>query len=151
VAVLGQVPQRPRRLDLAGDLDPAAGRELVQLGRQALVGGLRKRGRHERPRYPWRPVDESPPFPVYSGRSDLPSDRSRNHSVAHARPACACSTVHSVGGFLLPLSRSVMSHRIAVIGGDGIGPEVVSEAIKVARATGVDLETVDYDLGASRY
>jgi 3-isopropylmalate dehydrogenase len=44
-----------------------------------------------------------------------------------------------------------LSHRIAVIGGDGIGPEVVAEALKVARATGVDLETVDYDLGGARY
>jgi 3-isopropylmalate dehydrogenase len=44
-----------------------------------------------------------------------------------------------------------LSHRIAVIGGDGIGPEVVAEAIKVARAAGVDLNTTEYDLGAARY
>ena len=44
-----------------------------------------------------------------------------------------------------------MSYRIAVIGGDGIGPEVVREAVKVARATGVDIDTTDYDLGAARY
>ncbi len=44
-----------------------------------------------------------------------------------------------------------MSHRIAVIGGDGIGPEVVAEAVKVARATGVAFDTTDYDLGAARY
>lgn len=44
-----------------------------------------------------------------------------------------------------------MSYRIAVIGGDGIGPEVVAEAIKVVRATGVDIETTDYELGAARY
>jgi len=44
-----------------------------------------------------------------------------------------------------------LSHRIAVIGGDGIGPEVVAEALKVARATGVDLDTVEYDLGGARY
>jgi 3-isopropylmalate dehydrogenase len=44
-----------------------------------------------------------------------------------------------------------MSHRIGVIGGDGIGPEVVAEALKVVRASGVDLETVDYDLGGARY
>jgi 3-isopropylmalate dehydrogenase len=42
-------------------------------------------------------------------------------------------------------------HRIAVIGGDGIGPEVVAEALKVVRATGVDVETTDFDLGGSRY
>jgi 3-isopropylmalate dehydrogenase len=44
-----------------------------------------------------------------------------------------------------------VSHRIAVIGGDGIGPEVVAEGLKVARAAGVDLATVDYDLGGRRY
>lgn len=42
-------------------------------------------------------------------------------------------------------------HRIAVIGGDGIGPEVTSEALKVIAAAGVDLATTDFDLGASRY
>jgi 3-isopropylmalate dehydrogenase len=43
------------------------------------------------------------------------------------------------------------SHRIGVIGGDGIGPEVIAEALKVVRATGVELDTVDYDLGGARY
>jgi 3-isopropylmalate dehydrogenase len=41
--------------------------------------------------------------------------------------------------------------RIAVIAGDGIGPEVTSEALKVARAAGADLDCVDYDLGGKRY
>jgi 3-isopropylmalate dehydrogenase len=44
-----------------------------------------------------------------------------------------------------------LTHRIAVIGGDGIGPEVVAEALKVARASGVDLDTTEYDLGGARY
>jgi 3-isopropylmalate dehydrogenase len=44
-----------------------------------------------------------------------------------------------------------VSYRIAVIGGDGIGPEVVAEALKVARATGVALDSTAYDLGAGRY
>ena len=44
-----------------------------------------------------------------------------------------------------------MAHRIAVIGGDGIGPEVTAEAVKVVRAAGVDLDTTDYDLGGARY
>src|SRR5205085_6276011 len=42
-------------------------------------------------------------------------------------------------------------HKIGVIGGDGIGPEVVAEALKVVRAAGVALDTVDYDLGGARY
>ena len=44
-----------------------------------------------------------------------------------------------------------MAHRIAVIGGDGIGPEVTAEALKVVRAAGVDIDTTDFDLGGSRY
>jgi 3-isopropylmalate dehydrogenase len=42
-------------------------------------------------------------------------------------------------------------YRVAVIGGDGIGPEVTAEALKVVAASGVDLETKDFDLGAARY
>ena len=44
-----------------------------------------------------------------------------------------------------------MNSRIGVIGGDGIGPEVVAEALKVVAATGVELDTVEYDLGGARY
>ena len=42
-------------------------------------------------------------------------------------------------------------HRVAVIGGDGIGPEVVAEALKVVDATGVRLATTPFELGAARY
>jgi len=38
-----------------------------------------------------------------------------------------------------------------VIGGDGIGPEVVAEALKVIDAAGVALDTTSYDLGGARY
>ena len=44
-----------------------------------------------------------------------------------------------------------MTHRIGVIGGDGIGPEVLAEALKVLDATGVAYDRTDYDLGAHRY
>ena len=43
------------------------------------------------------------------------------------------------------------SHRIGVLAGDGIGPEVISEGLKVVQATGVKFATVDYDLGGERY
>ena len=43
------------------------------------------------------------------------------------------------------------SHKVAVLAGDGIGPEVIAEALKVVRAAGVQLETADYDLGGARY
>jgi 3-isopropylmalate dehydrogenase len=41
--------------------------------------------------------------------------------------------------------------RVGVVGGDGIGPEVVVEALKVVAAAGVALDTVDYDLGGERF
>ncbi|MFZ9040678.1 MAG: 3-isopropylmalate dehydrogenase [Ilumatobacteraceae bacterium] len=44
-----------------------------------------------------------------------------------------------------------MAHRIAVIGGDGIGPEVTAEALKVVAAAGVELDTTEFDLGGARY
>jgi 3-isopropylmalate dehydrogenase len=44
-----------------------------------------------------------------------------------------------------------MAHRVGIIGGDGIGPEVTAEALKVVRAAGVALDTTDYDLGGRRY
>ena len=44
-----------------------------------------------------------------------------------------------------------MTYKIAVIGGDGIGPEVTAEALKVVRAAGVDIATTDFDLGGARY
>ena len=46
-------------------------------------------------------------------------------------------------------------HKIAVIGGDGTGPEVVAEGLKVlevaSRKAGFTYETVDYDFGGDRY
>ena len=44
-----------------------------------------------------------------------------------------------------------MAHKIAVIGGDGIGPEVTAEAVKVVAAAGVELDTTEFDLGGARY
>lgn len=41
--------------------------------------------------------------------------------------------------------------KLAVIGGDGIGPEVTAEALKVLRAVRDDIEVTEYDLGARRY
>jgi 3-isopropylmalate dehydrogenase len=55
-----------------------------------------------------------------------------------------------VGGFFVRKEAPV-AHRVGIIGGDGIGPEVIAEALKVVRAAGVELDTVDYDLGGRRY
>jgi 3-isopropylmalate dehydrogenase len=55
-----------------------------------------------------------------------------------------------VGGFSFPGERFV-THKVAVIAGDGIGAEVIGEALKVVRAAGVELETTEFDLGGARY
>jgi len=41
--------------------------------------------------------------------------------------------------------------RIAVIPGDGIGQEVIPQAVKVIQASGADVEFADFDWGADRY
>src|ERR1700761_4955507 len=45
------------------------------------------------------------------------------------------------------------TYKLAVVGGDGIGPEVTAEALKVLKAATPDVtwDTTDYDLGARRY
>ncbi len=45
----------------------------------------------------------------------------------------------------------VSAHRIGVLGGDGIGPEVIAEGLKAIEAAGVNIDQVDYDLGAGRW
>ena len=50
---------------------------------------------------------------------------------------------------------SERNYRIAVIGGDGVGPEVTDQALKSLASAGdrfgFTYETTDYDLGGSRY
>ena len=41
--------------------------------------------------------------------------------------------------------------KIAVLAGDGIGPEVMAEGLKVLRTVRDDVETTEFDLGARRY
>ena len=43
------------------------------------------------------------------------------------------------------------SMRLAVIAGDGIGPEVTAEALKVLHAVRDDVDMTDFHLGADRY
>ena len=92
-----------------------------------------------------------------------------NYSIGALGDPRAVVTVHFVGGFSFSQCSTknvpariegeeeggdvagTTKHRVAVIGGDGIGPEVTKEALKVIAAAGVDLETTDYDLGAARY
>jgi 3-isopropylmalate dehydrogenase len=41
--------------------------------------------------------------------------------------------------------------RIAIVPGDGIGQEVIPQAIKVIKASGADVELTEFDWGADRY
>jgi len=45
----------------------------------------------------------------------------------------------------------VKGYKICVLPGDGIGPEVTSEAMKVLKATGLDLEFWIHDVGGNAY
>src|SRR5467141_2444971 len=47
--------------------------------------------------------------------------------------------------------QSTSRKRIAVIPGDGIGQEVIPQALKVIRASGADVELSEFDWGADRY
>ncbi len=44
-----------------------------------------------------------------------------------------------------------MAHKVGIIAGDGIGPEVIAQGLKVIDAAGITLDTVTYDLGGNRY
>ena len=48
-------------------------------------------------------------------------------------------------------SHKLSSKRIAVIPGDGIGQEVIPQALKVIRASGANVELSEFDWGADRY
>jgi 3-isopropylmalate dehydrogenase len=43
------------------------------------------------------------------------------------------------------------TYRVAVLGGDGIGPEVTQAALDVVSGVGVTLTTTSFELGAARY
>jgi 3-isopropylmalate dehydrogenase len=50
-----------------------------------------------------------------------------------------------------PGTTPTRTHRVGVIGGDGIGPEVLEEALQVVAAAGVDFAATHYQLGADHY
>lgn len=55
----------------------------------------------------------------------------------------------------LSTKQAKSSYKIAVMGGDGTGPEVVNEGLKVLRALGqslkINFDWIPYDLGGERY
>jgi len=50
-----------------------------------------------------------------------------------------------------PRTPELRKKRIAVIPGDGIGQEVIPQAVKVIQASGADVALTDFDWGADRY
>ncbi|MBN2582566.1 MAG: hypothetical protein JXL80_05815, partial [Planctomycetes bacterium] len=65
-------------------------------------------------------------------------------------PAFATFEEYALGGHAVG-----KAYKIAVIGGDGTGPEVVAEALKVMKAVskieGFTYKTTDFDFGGERY
>jgi 3-isopropylmalate dehydrogenase len=49
------------------------------------------------------------------------------------------------------VKQNLPAKRIAVIAGDGIGQEVIPQALKVIRATGANVEFTEFDWGADRF
>ena len=44
-----------------------------------------------------------------------------------------------------------MAHKVTLIPGDGIGPEVVNASVRILEATGVKFEWESYAAGAEAY
>src|SRR5690606_37925915 len=65
------------------------------------------------------------------------------------RPETASPAVGAVG------CAAMRTHRLAIIGGDGVGPEVTAQALKALDAAeqrfGFATERVEHDLGGARY
>jgi len=64
--------------------------------------------------------------------------------------SCGC-----ISYYLLRKDKPVKTYTIGVIGGDGTGPEVIAEAVKVMDAVsakfGFKVEKINYDFGGERY
>ena len=85
VGVLVQVAELPGRLDGAGDVDPAPGGKVLQLGLEPLVGGSAKGGSRTS-------FDATVPVTVrfgYTWIPHVPGIHSRNHVAHVASTACA--------------------------------------------------------------
>src|SRR3989440_5068255 len=59
--------------------------------------------------------------------------------------------VHDFTMHVLPFSCVSTKKRIAIIPGDGIGQEVIPEAVRVIQASGAALDLTEFDWGADRY
>src|SRR5262245_32250338 len=90
-----------------------------------------------------------------ASRQSIAARYARLKSARAALEAASwCATIRRFRA-LGPNRRWSFVYKIAVIGGDGTGPEVTHESVKVLKAAadtfGFKLELVDYDLGGERY
>ncbi len=126
VAVLGEITEFASPFDLLGDFDPTTCGEISMFGLKPLE---------------CRTCEVVDLGHIEQGNGGFVGPRWRNPT--------------NVMGFALRWGavkrQDVRTHKIAVIGGDGIGPEVTAVALDVVRAAGVDVATTDYDLGGARY
>src|SRR3954451_8022564 len=92
--------------------------------------------------------------PVTSPRTRVATRRSRPRSTCGTTAAHGPTTnnLRAVQTSAPRAPHPTAAVRVAVIGGDGIGPEVTAEAVKVLEAAApVKVEQTRYDLGAQRY
>ncbi len=126
VAVLGEVAEFTRPLDLLGHLDPATRGQVEVFGLQALESGT-------------------------SEVMNLAHVRKGNGAFGGLTWRDRMNVRGSALRWSTVTQTTSKTHKIAVIGGDGIGPEVTAVALDVVRASGVSLATTDFDLGGARY
>src|SRR5678815_1784342 len=68
-----------------------------------------------------------------------------------ARPPFSCFLLCAPPTELIVFHPVSQKKRIAIIPGDGIGPEVIAEAVKVVQAAGAGVEMTHFDWSANRY
>jgi 3-isopropylmalate dehydrogenase len=99
-------------------------------------------------------------MPSLPRSNELGQRASRGHFARMLRPESDCVSASGLLHSRLTWQKetnfeSMKSYNIAVIGGDGTGPEVVREALKVLDATapkfGLKLNYTHYDFGGERY
>src|ERR1700746_1635323 len=61
------------------------------------------------------------------------------------------AVIRKATGLLVSSLLVTKTKRIAIIPGDGIGKEVIPQAVKVLAASGAPVETPEFDWGADRY
>src|SRR5258705_13142737 len=95
-------------------------------------------------------------LPGPGAASLLTPHAARPASRRGARPPGAGRDCHMLSRpDMTPAQASPRTHRIAVIAGDGIGPEVIAEALKVLAAIaprhGIRYETTQYPFSTDRW